>query len=266
MGSLSKRLGQMTARSLESESSQIIRTIAANKIPNSLAQRLDTTLQDSHDMKIFGLGTLSSMSSLERYAKFTNSMYGVYSTMEDELDESSLLSPAIQSFWYKHRDILKRSEKLQLDLSDVDYEFNGYSSATSYYMQAIRLAGEKDRQDNGGRLLGHAYTRYLADLMGGQVLGAPTRLALGLAEGTPRQYAFEYEKGSNRRLYVEKIYKDLNDSGDIICPAKSDDLEMIVSEARTAFKHNIDVYSEEPIWIESAVGLKNIIGGYIRSF
>ena len=113
MGSLSKRMGQIVARSLESESSQILRTIASNKIPNYLSQRLDTTLKDSHDMEVFGLGTLSSMSSVERYAK---TMHGVYLTMEDELDKSSVSSPAIQIFWSQHEDILNRSEKLRLDL------------------------------------------------------------------------------------------------------------------------------------------------------
>lgn len=265
MGSLSKRMGQVAARSLESESSQILRTIASNKIPNSLSHRLDKTLKDSHDMKVFGLGTLSSMSSIERYGKFTNAMYGVYVTMEEELDKSSLSSSAIQHFWSQHGDILKRSKKLRCDLEDVGYEFGAYSSATKEYISTIRLAGEKDREDSGGRLLGHAYTRYLADLMGGQVLGTPTRLALGLKEGTPRQYSFTYDEGMDRKMYVEKIYKDLNDSGDMICPMKSDKLESIVSEARTAFKCNIDVYSEEPMWVESALGLKNIALGYFRS-
>jgi len=258
-------MGQLAAKSLESESSQILRTIASNKVPNSLSQRLDTTLKDSHNMKVFGLGTLSSMSSIERYSKFTNAMYGVYSTMEDELDKSSLSSPAIQTFWSQHGDILRRSEKLRLDLEEVGYGSNGYSSATKQYISTIRLAGIEDRKDSGGRLLGHAYTRYLADLMGGQVLGTPTRLALGLKEGTPRQYSFHYENDMDRKMYVEKIYKDLNDSGDMVCPLKSDELESIISEARTAFKCNIDVYSEEPMWIESALGLKNIAVGYFRS-
>ena len=263
MGSLSKTLGQLTAKSLESESSQIIRTIASNKVPNSLSQRLDTTLKDSHDMKVFGLGTLSSMSSVDRYTRFTHSLYGVYSTLEEELEKSSSSSPAIESFWKNHESILKRSEKLRLDLEDVGCDFGEYTPATMDYISTIRSAGEKDREDNGGRLLGHAYTRYLADLMGGQVLGTPTRLALGLKEGTPRQYSFTYGDGMDRKMYVEKIYKDLNDSGDLICPMKSDKLETVVSEARTAFKCNIQVYSEEPIWIASTVGLKNIAFGYL---
>ena len=174
-------------------------------------------------------------------------------------------SPAIQSFWKNHKTILKRSEKLRLDLEDVGCHFGDYTPATLDYISTIRSAGEKDRNDNGGRLLGHAYTRYLADLMGGQVLGTPTRLALGLNEGTPRQYVFTYEEGMDRKMYVESIYKDLNDSGDLICPMKSDKLETIVAEARTAFKCNIKVYSEEPIWVSSAVGLKNIVLGYLWS-
>jgi hypothetical protein len=43
-------------------------------------------------------------------------MHGVYLTMEDELDKSSVSSPAIQIFWSQHEDILNRSEKLRLDL------------------------------------------------------------------------------------------------------------------------------------------------------
>ena len=82
-------------------------------------------------------------------------------------------------------------------------------------------------------LLGHACNRHLSDLMGGQALGAPTRLEI---EGAPRQYTFNYEEGMDRKMYVEKIYKDLNDSGDIICPKKSDKLESAIVESRTVFK------------------------------
>merc|ERR1719491_866025 len=237
-------------------------------------------------MKVFGMGTLASMASRERYLRFTHAMYGVYSTMEEELDRCSVELPptpptlnsndnastntAIAHFWNRHSEILRRADKLKSDILDISPQetlslSSEYSTATEEYRNALRDAGTKDREDGGGRLLGHAYTRYLADLMGGQVLGTPTRLALGLKEGTPRQYLFEYESDMDRKTYVEKIYKDLNHSGDMVCPLKSDELESIISEARTAFKCNIDVYSEEPMWIESALGLKNIAVGYFRS-
>lgn len=281
MGSLAKRIGQLTARSIESESSQIIRTIQSNKIPNSLSQRLDTTLKDSHDMKVFGLGTLSSMSNIDRYARFTHSMYGIYSTMEKELDlaaanANATNSSPVKNFWNRHERILRRSEKLKQDLLDIgrDVKSMEYSPATERYMNAIRGSGTNDREHDGGLLLGHAYTRYLADLMGGSVLATPTRLALGLKSDSPQQYSFDLnidgEFEMTRKEYVEKIYFDLNASGDILLGDidKDDEkggaiLEQVVDEARSAFRHNIEVYSEEPIYMNSVRGLLNIISGWV---
>ena len=198
MGSLAKRIGQLSAKSMESESSQILRTIQSNKVPNSLSQKLDKTLKDSHDMKVFGLGTLSSLSNIDRFTRFTYSMYGVYSTMEHELDltaDTNSTSSAVKHFWMNHEKILRRSDKLKQDLIQSLAHSNNnnnnnmtindimdmeYSPSTKKYIEAIQDAGEHDRKYNTGRLLGHAYTRYLADLMGGQVLATPTKLALGL--------------------------------------------------------------------------------------
>merc|ERR1740117_2190952 len=69
-------------------------------------------------MKVFGMGTLASMASRERYLRFTHAMYGVYSTMEEELDRCSVELPptlmnsndhhasanniAIAHFWNRH--------------------------------------------------------------------------------------------------------------------------------------------------------------------
>jgi len=283
LGSLAKSVRHMTARSFESESSQILRTIQSNKVPNSLSQRLDATLRDSHNMMVFGLGTLSFMSSIDRYARFTHSMYGIYSTMEDELDlASSSSAPALEKFWRRHGKTLRRSEKLRKDLAAIgktadNADSFSHSPATLDYINAIHEAGTHDRKYGGGRLLGHVYTRYLADLMGGQSLATPSCLALGLKDGTPEQYYFEFGLNKNkndsitRKEYIETFYSDLNASGEIISQKKGHTcegalnsiLEEIVDEARAAFRYNIKVYSEEPIGIDSMIGLKNIISGWI---
>lgn len=284
MGSLSKKLGQLAALSLESESSQILRTIKPNKVPNSLSQRLDTTLKESHDMKVFGMGTLASMANKQRYVRFTTSLYGVYSTMEDEMDKCCVQSTSnslgnenlsehsesdteqnspVAHFWNKHSEILRRAEHLRRDISaltdnDLGKDYS-YSQPTLNYMNAIKDAGDQDRREGTGRLLGHAYTRYLADLMGGQVLGTPTRLALRMEEGMPQQYSFSFP--TDRKSYVESIYHDFNESGKMM----NDDvviLEEVAEEARAAFRHNINVYGEEPLILDSLLGLKNIATGY----
>jgi hypothetical protein len=50
MGSFAKRLGQLAAKSLETESARILRTTPANKKAGSLARALDGTLKEGHDM------------------------------------------------------------------------------------------------------------------------------------------------------------------------------------------------------------------------
>lgn len=86
MGTLAKRLGEIAMKSMETEGANILKTSRANKIPNSLAMGLDTTLKDAHDMRVFGMGTLATLSSIERYGRFTQSMHAIYSTMEKEMD------------------------------------------------------------------------------------------------------------------------------------------------------------------------------------
>merc|ERR1719162_1596905 len=69
-------------------------------------------------MTAFGLGTLASMATRERYTRFTESMYHVYATMEQELDQTNN-TPATMLVWKKHGDVLRRSEALYYDLKDV---------------------------------------------------------------------------------------------------------------------------------------------------
>ena len=75
MGSFAQRLGQLSRRSLESESANILRTTRANKLPNSLSLALDGTLREGHDMKAFGLGTVASMASVPNLPELPPATY-----------------------------------------------------------------------------------------------------------------------------------------------------------------------------------------------
>eukprot|EP00944_MAST-04C_sp_MAST-4C-sp1_P012267 g12267.t1 len=213
-------------------------------------------------MKVFGLGQLASLGSVDRYARFTQSMYAIYETMEDELDSATRDTPVFH-FWSKHSDILRRKHALQQDLNDIASRatpLGQISPKTEDYVNAIKEAGRLDRNDNGGRILGHAYCRYLADLFGGQMLGTPTRWAVGLSEGTPHHYNFNFDSG--RRELIENIYNSLNVAGDELGPDKS---ALIVQEALNAFSHNANVYSEEPMLMDATRGVFNIAGGGVKS-
>ena len=212
MGTFVKRLGQLAARSLETESANILKTTKSNKVPGSLSLKLDGTLKDGHDMKVFGLGTAAALASLGAYSRFTVSMLRVYAAMEAELDGSK--QGPVSDLWAKHGDALRRSEALASDLEDVRslgvaVDLGRDSPGTDAYVAAIRAAG---KSHGGAGLLGHLYCRYLADLFGGQMLGGPTKLALGLPR-LPRHYHFDLGQ-SSRREYIETLYADLNLAGE----------------------------------------------------
>ena len=161
MGTFAKRLGQLSRQSLETESANILKTASANK--HGLSKALDATLKQGHDMTAFGLGTVASMASVDRYARFTTSMRAVYDAMETQFDAAPTGS-ATALVWSRHGDVLRRASKLEEDLHDVAADAATsaeLSPATEGYVDAILEAGRADA-DGGARLLGHLYCRCAA--------------------------------------------------------------------------------------------------------
>ena len=202
-------------------------------------------------------------------------MYHVYSTMEEELDkcvaeyrkESSSLS-ASAKVWMEHESILRRANRLSADLADVSpattqLQQSNMTPAVANYVASIRASGEKDRADNGGRLLGHLYCRYFADLFGGSVLKTPYNIALGLKEDTPRHYDFVFPSNApKRRQFIERVYESLNEAGeDLSTEARSS----IVQESSNAFAHNVSVYAEEPLLTDSILATSRLAIGAVMA-
>lgn len=266
MGSLAKMLGQFSKFSLESDAAYILRTCRANQIPGALSRELDGTLRTSHDMKVFGLGTLSSMSSLEHYQRFVQSMYIIYSTMEQVLDETDW------SIWQEHGDRLRRTEAIRLDWMDLhilenqwyvpvdELPIDAFSIATQKYVNAIQTASIHDRATNSATLLGHLYCRYFADLFGGQMLGRPYRCALSLPE-TPRHYQFGLSSVNERQRFIEDLYKAIDHEGKRLNQEQRDD---IITETRTAFQLNIQLYKEILTIPNALQGASNLLIGYSK--
>lgn len=285
MGSLAKVLGRwrsvLSKKPLfESESASLFKKVKANKIPGSLSLALDCTLREGHDMKVFGLGTLASMQSRACYRQFLTNLHAVYSTMEEELDATSIpaiKTDIIRSVWKNHEHILRRTKRLETDLQKLEgllamtTEANGdvtkqfvprVSRSTLKYLQRIRYAGEMDRENGSGLLLGHLYCRYFADLFGGQMLGKPYELALQLP-GVPKHLQFDF-KNLDRRYYLESLYEDLNKSGKDLT---SEQLQCVSKESILAFHHNASVYSEDTRMLSHAVqGGVNLGLGWVASF
>lgn len=98
--------------------------------------------------------------------------------------------------------------------------------------------------------------------------------ALGLAPGTPRHYTFSLPPADQggRRAYIESLYESLNVAGATIrsSGANADDhgqehWDAVIEETKVAFRHNIAVYSEEPMWMDGLRGCANVAIGMVRS-
>ena len=260
----SRDRGFFEPRFFETDAAGIMKQGSANK--RGLSAALDGTMKDGHDMKTFGLGTAASLADRARYARFTSALHAVYGAMEESLDGSS--SPAVQKVWGPLGNALRRRALLAADLAEVGALPSTaaavpQSAATRAYVEAIKSAAASDNKTGGGRLLGHVYCRYFADMFGGQMLATPTRHALGLAHVT--QYDFDwsaFNASADRKEAVETLYETLNHAGDVMSPEARVDA---VGEARLAFSLNVDVYKEDgSLALDAVRGCANVVGGAVR--
>lgn len=87
---------------------------------------------------------------------------------------------------------------------------------------------------DGDRLIGHAYTRYLGDLNGGQGLKRLLARLLGL--GTEALSLYEFPLVADPRAFTAEYRTKLDLAGQEI-----DDADAVVEEAKIAFRLNIDL-------------------------
>ena len=254
----------------------IFRSSVANK--SGLSHALDAVMREGHhDMRAFGRGTLAALASRGAYAKFTAAHFHFYSELERRLDDAARgPNPTpTGSVWRRFSEDLRRAPALERDLAlllDTTPSAHPVSPATAAYMSAIASAAEREASscsaESGGgampALLAHFYTRYLADLFGGSMLGWPTRRALGFRT-TPQFYVHDVfvEGGaaSARKDYVERVYEAINDAGAHVDDAAAAET---VDEARRAFAANAAVFAESggSSLLFATVGGARVLGGY----
>lgn len=87
-------------------------------------------------------------------------------------------------------------------------------------------------------LVAHAYTRYLGDLSGGQVLGRITQKSLGLKNGDGLQF-FSFPNVNSPNLF-KQLYRSRMNSIELADTQKQE----VLKEAITAFEFNIQVFDE----------------------
>lgn len=161
------------------------------------------------------------------------SLYHIYAALEEEI-ERSRDSPSFAPVYFPEE--LHRREALEQDMA---FWYGPQwrlavpcSPATSRYVQRLHEVGRAEPE----LLVAHAYTRYLGDLSGGQVLKKIAQKALGLP-ASGEGLAFFTFPGVPNATKFKQLYR-----------ARMNSLEMtpevrhrVLAEAKAAFLLNIQV-------------------------
>ncbi|KAM8930154.1 heme oxygenase 1 [Pelodytes ibericus] len=183
-------------------------------------------------MKNFQKGLVS----LEEFKLVISSLYFVYEALEEEIErnkDNSAFSPLYFPLELHRKDALEQ---------DLDYFYGPqwrkkipYPQSTKNYVNWLHHVGQKEPE----LLVAHAYTRYLGDLSGGQVLKKIAQKALQLPVTGEGLAFFTFDNVSNATKF-KQLYRSRMNSLDIDTATK----QRIVQEAKTAFLLNVKVFEE----------------------
>jgi heme oxygenase len=204
---------------------------------SNLATQLREGTSKSHTMaenvnfiKSFLGGVIDKSSYVEMLSK----LFFVYEAIEKAMEENKN-HDYIKPIYFPD---LNRTESLREDLrfhyGENWLENTELSPATMNYVNRInQISKEKPEL-----LVAHAYTRYLGDLSGGQILKKIAQRGMGL-EGSKGLAFYDFDKIDDESQF-KKNYKAALDS----LPIKEDEAPQIIAEANIAFTLNMNIFSE----------------------
>lgn len=173
--------------------------------------------------------------SEQQYKLLLCSLYEIYQALEEELDRNSD-HPGVAPIYFPAE--LARLEAIEKDL---EY-FYGQDwrkkivvpAATKRYCHRLRQIGK----ENPEFLVAHAYTRYLGDLSGGQVLGRIAQKSMGL-KGSDGLSFFAFPGVSSPNLF-KQLYRSRMNSVELT----EEERNGVLEEAVRAFEFNIQVFDD----------------------
>ncbi|KAM3864746.1 heme oxygenase [Diretmus argenteus] len=173
--------------------------------------------------------------TLPQYKLLLCSLYDIYHALEEELDRNSN-HPGVAPIYFPAE--LARLESIERDLEyfyGQDWrEKIVVPAATKRYSHRIRQIGK----ENPEFLVAHAYTRYLGDLSGGQILGRITQKSLGL-NGSDGLSFFSFPGVSSANLF-KQLYRSRMNSIELT----EEERNGLLEEATRSFEFNIQVFDD----------------------
>ncbi|KAG8436420.1 hypothetical protein GDO86_007499 [Hymenochirus boettgeri] len=174
--------------------------------------------------------------SLDEFKLVMSSLYFVYEALEEEINrnkDNPVFSPVYFPLELHRKDALEE---------DLEYFYGPQwrkkivcPQSTKNYANRLHYVGQKEPE----LLVSHAYTRYLGDLSGGQVLKKIAQKALNLP-ATGEGLAFFTFNNVTSATKFKQLYRSRMNSIEANATTK----ERILEEAKTAFLLNIKVFEE----------------------
>ncbi|MGD1904941.1 MAG: heme oxygenase (biliverdin-producing) [Leptolyngbyaceae cyanobacterium] len=204
---------------------------------SGLAKKLREGTKKAHTMAEnvdFVKSFLKGVIAPESYRKLVAGLYFVYAEMEDQMhrhQEHPVVGPI-------YLPLLNRRNSLEKDLRFY-YGENWsdqiqISPATQAYVDRIREVSESEPE----LLISHAYTRYMGDLSGGQILKGIAQRAMQLADGCGTAF-YEFDDIADGKAFKAMYRQKLDE-----LPLDAAAIDGIVKEANAAFEMNMKLFQE----------------------
>lgn len=202
-----------------------------------LANQLREGTTKAHSMAenvTFVKSFLSGVVDKNSYKKLVANLYFVYCAMEEEILNNKNHA-AIQPIYFPE---LNRKESLEEDL-EFYYGKNWIeeieaSPATQIYVDRIHQIGKTQPE----LLVAHAYTRYLGDLSGGQILKKIAQKAMQLSASEGVAF-YNFKEIKDEKEFKNRYRSAINS---ITLPQEIQ--EDIISEANISFNLNMKIFQE----------------------
>ncbi|PZU98333.1 MAG: heme oxygenase [Pseudanabaena sp.] len=199
-------------------------------------QKSHSAAESTDFIKCFLKGVVDKTS----YSRLVGNLYFVYQAIEAEF-EVHKNDPVLSKLYYRE---LWREKSLELDM--LFYFGSNWresvkpTPACVKYLERIREISANDPV----LLVAHAYTRYMGDLSGGQILKKIAKESMGLEEGSGTAF-YEFDDIRNHGEF-KKNYRQALDT----LPIDAATADRIVEEANASFHMNMAMFRElEGNWL-----------------
>nr|YP_009313726.1 Heme oxygenase [Helminthocladia australis]SCW21980.1 Heme oxygenase [Helminthocladia australis] len=203
----------------------------------SLAEQLREGTTKSHSMAenvSFVKSFLGGVVDKKAYRKLVANLYFVYMAIEEQMLENKdheLIHPIY--FTELNRKI-SLEEDLQYYYGDNWQNEIHASEATQIYVRRIQEVGMNQPE----LLVAHAYTRYMGDLSGGQILKKIAQKAMNLSDSQGTSF-YDFSAIENEVTFKDNYRQQLNQ-----IPVSEEQISDIIAEANIAFTLNMKMFQE----------------------